>query len=366
MSWSRLERWVQEAYHVSPQGLALYRMSFAAHLVMLTLVEYVRAASWLPQMPAALYYPPLGPMVLSPGLPSEGVMWVMITILTLASLALFVGYRTSLASVLIGACIMALDASLYSLGKIDHGRVLISVLPWIMSLSGWGQAWSVDSRRGLAKRDAELDPSWPLSLLAVVVGFGLMSAGLPKLLGGWLDWSTQASYAKTYTNCLQLGRDKLLALFAIRHPHRVIWEVLDWATVFFELGFLLAVPWRRVFRVFLLLAVCFHWGVLLTMNIPFPEQMIVYAAFLPWSALAKHPRFIALSEGVSAHPRSAVLCVMVLSALIQGFLAPLMLAGVSVITWLLYVTAGGVVVITLFVALRRARVLLRDVDAAAL
>lgn len=353
MSWSRLERWVQESYHVSPQGLALYRMLFAAHLVVLTLVEYVRAASWLPHMPKALYYPPLGPMIFAPGLPTVSVMWGLIITLACASLALFVGYRTTLASVVVGVCMMSLDASLYSLGKIDHGRVLISVLPWIMSLSGWADAWSVDSRRPLAKRVSTVDRSWPVALLALFVGFGLMSAGLPKLLGGWLSWETQASYAKTYINCLQLGRDRLLAVFAIGHPHRVLWEFLDWATVFFEIGFLVAVPWRRLFHIFLILAVYFHWGVLLTMNIPFPDQMIVYAAFLPWTTIAQRPRSVELAKGVSLHPWPAMVAVIALSVFVQVFVAPLAVAGFSVTIWGLYVTAALVVVFTLLGAWRR-------------
>lgn len=341
----RLGGWVDQEYCVSTQGLALYRLAFAAHLLTLTLAEYVRVASWLGEQPQALFYPPLGPMVLAPGLPSTPVLWAMVAALTASALALLVGYRTRLASVCVSVCMISLDMSVYSLGKIDHGRVLLVLVPLILSASAWGDAWSVDARRA-PRIDADEAPSaareasgWPMSLLALTVGFGMMSAGLPKLLGGWLDWSTQASYAKTYSNALQLGRDHLLASFAVSHPHRIIWELFDWMTVLFELGFLAAVSRRRAFGAFLIAAIGFHWGVLLTMNIPFPDQMIVYAAFLPHGALARRPRVAAAAGWLTARPWRVVSLTAASFVAVQ-LGAQLMIAGFSAVTWCIYLTAA--------------------------
>src|SRR5690625_5725460 len=59
-----------------------------------------------------------------------------------------------------------------------------------MAFTNWGAAYSVDScRQNSSDQTAE---SWPLTLLALLIGFMMFTAGVPKILGGWLDPSTQA------------------------------------------------------------------------------------------------------------------------------------------------------------------------------
>ncbi len=337
---SRLDRlglWLEREYHLPPQGLALYRIAFAAHLLVFVLADYWRAATWVGELPQALYYPPLGPMLLSSGLPSTMTLGLVVAALCVATLALLVGYRTTLASVSVSACMMSLDASIYAMAKIDHGRVLLVLVPLILAASRWGERWSVDARRGhRAKRG-----DWPMSVLALVIGFGMMSASLPKLVGGWLSWDTQAAYAKTYINALQFGRDKLLALTAISFPNRVIWELLDWFTITFELGFLFAFARRRVFNMFLIAAVGFHWGVLLTMNIRFSYQLIVYAAFLPYGAILRDARVTRAADWLTSQPWRLIGVVVALALLMQLALDRVVILGFSAPTWIIYGSAAA-------------------------
>jgi hypothetical protein len=78
------------------------------------------------------------------------------------------------------------------------------------------------------------------------------------------------------------GRDALLVPLAIQIDNRFIWELLDWSTILFEVGFLAAV-WRpKWFKFFLVIAVFFHFSTQLLMNISFLHNFLAYSAFLNW------------------------------------------------------------------------------------
>jgi hypothetical protein len=80
----------------------------------------------------------------------------------------------------------------------------------------------------------------------------------------------------------------------------VFWELLDWGTVLFEMGFLVAVVRKRTMRLFLAAAIGFHLGTLLMLNIAFVFNYIVYAVFISWAPLAKH-----LQVGLARLPNGA-------------------------------------------------------------
>lgn len=67
----------------------------------------------------------------------------------------------------------------------------------------------------------------------------------------------------------------------------MLWEAFDVATVVFEVGFLLAILHPLSTRLFVVGAVAFHTGVALVLNIAFLPNLIVYAAVVPWSRLAR-------------------------------------------------------------------------------
>jgi len=110
----------------------------------------------------------------------------------------------------------------------------------------------------------------------------MFTAGFPKILGGWLDPSTQATRGHLLNQYFVRERQELLAEFAVRFDVAVIWEFLDWATIIFEIGFLVAVwkaGWTRLFVCF---AAIFHFSTMMTLNIAFLPNFLAYAAFIKW------------------------------------------------------------------------------------
>ena len=68
----------------------------------------------------------------------------------------------------------------------------------------------------------------------------------------------------------------------------LFWELLDIIAVTFEVGFILALPFPRLFRFYIGLAVLFHFNNHLMLNIAFEEYMVVYLLFLNWQPVVSY------------------------------------------------------------------------------
>jgi len=274
-----------DAYSVSPEGLGLYRMSYALFALLVFLPGHAEYASFsfVSSIPDLFFQPPPGPMQLVSGMPPavffEGVHVLLIVSLT----AVLFGFYTRTASVATTLLFLVGYGFSYSIGKINHNMLFI-LLPAGMALSNWGAAYSFDARAPSTSRRVE---AWPIALVVLVTGFAMFTAGLPKILGGWLDPTTQATQGRLLRQFFVHGRQDLLAPLALELHAPLLWESVDVATVAFEVGFLVAVLHPFTTRLFAAGALFFHTGVLLVLNISFAFNFIVYAAVVPWDRIAQ-------------------------------------------------------------------------------
>jgi hypothetical protein len=279
---SALDRWIFGLLPTAPRSLGIYRILVGAYFVL-----FMAPVVGFPSFPSSFYAPPLGPFRLLGAPPPSWFFLLVSAGLSVSSVALLVGYRTTVASLTTGLLGFLGDGFVYSYGKIDHTFILVFAVPIIMAASGWGSEYSVDALRRTSRRAVD---AWPLSLLALLLGFMMFTAGLPKLLTGWLNPSTHAAEGHFVLNYLT-GRHEFLAPFFLHIQNGAFWEVLDDITVVFEVGFLLAIASRTSLRLFCAVAVLFHTAILLMMNIDFTPNLVAYAAFVDWSAVfARLPR----------------------------------------------------------------------------
>lgn len=277
----RVDRWLH-AGDFTRTSLARYRVVHAA-LLLLLLPNF----SWVAKFPQSAYNPPPGPFRLLPGFPPG---WVLVGLemgVAACLVAILLGWFTRTASFLIVPISVLGYGFTYSMAKIDHDILLVLVPP-AMALAGWGDRMSLDAwrrgRRGLAPLPERAE-QWPLRFYALMVGLGFFTAGLPKLLGGWLNpaiHTVQGIQVREYTGH---GKVDLLAGPVSRITSPVFWEILDVATIVLELGMVVAVLTWATTRVFFALAATFHFGVYLAMVIPFFGNVIAYAWVLPWDRL---------------------------------------------------------------------------------
>lgn len=312
MRAGRIDNWIHGSFRPSATGLGAYRIFYAAFALLVVAPghdAYASLAGFV-GLPPSMFTPPPGPMQLFSGFPRRFTAESIHLLLNLSLAALLLGYRTRISSIVTGVLFLVLFGFSYSIGKINH-NILFVLVPIVMSASGWGSALSLDALRRavVAERNPEtpepsLEPgavSWPLMLLGLIVGFAIFTAGFAKILGGWLDPTTHAAYGHVLKNVFVRGRGALLAPVIVGIESGVIWEIFDYLTVFFEVGFLAACAHRRSLRLFAGLAVLFHFGVMMTMNIAFAFNLAVYAAFVDWDRIAG-----ALNRGRTTSPLASV------------------------------------------------------------
>ncbi|MFP6906779.1 MAG: HTTM domain-containing protein [Verrucomicrobiota bacterium] len=269
-----LDRWIFERWSMSHEQLAAYRICYAGFMLF---IVGVHRYAWLERMHDGFFHPP-HPSIASlafSGFPPGGVFDVVEGLIILSLFGILFGYRTRLFSILFTLAMVFGNSFAYSLGKINHDFI-VQVVPLVMAFSSWGEAWSLDARKRRSAPGGR-GVTWPVTLMSVVMGLAYFSAGLPKLLGGWLHLDSMAVRGKLFTLYHVQGRQDYLAPFFIKIDQQWFWEFMDWFTVAWELGFIIAIFNPRVFRCFVGITVVFTLMVLLMLNV---WAIILYPLFL--------------------------------------------------------------------------------------
>lgn len=347
-----LDRWLFDTFTASPEGLGLYRILYASFVLFALTPGHAGLLnfSFAGALPNAFFLPPPGPLMLLPGPPPTWLLEILHLLLTSSLTALLVGYRTRWASWAVFGLLITGYGFAFSVGKINHVMLFV-LLPLVMSLTNWGAAYSLDAQ---AQRTPRAVQAWPLALLALLIGFAMFTAGFSKFIGGWLDPTTQAAQGHFVKQFFARGRQDFLAPWLLQVDSAVFWELLDWGTVLFEIGFLVAIVRKRTTRLFLAAAIGFHLGTLLILNIAFVFNYIVYAAFISWSPLAQHLQNVLprRPSGVAA-PRLILLVGAVVTFSLWAYGSPMLWGDISAglssdLTWVevgCAVVAVGVVLV---------------------
>lgn len=321
---------LRSGYETTPGVLAVVRILFCLHLLIFGLIPI----AWLGDLPDVFFRAPLGPMQAFDAFPSRPFGGVLDTAGILLVVMVGIGFYTRASSILLFVWAVTTSAFLFSLGKVDHSLIWWTVVP-LLGIQGWGDALSIDRlRQGNGPHKAR--PAWPLPVLAFILAFGYLTAALPKLGRGWLSPQSQAVEGYMKDLFVSQGRNELLAERFATLEAPVLWELLDWWTVAFELGIALAVLTPLIFRRFLLLASIFHVVVLLVMNISFAPMMFVY---LPLIASGGASSFDALKTRLVVPVISTVFGVLGVVTLWAG--SPVELLGSSGVGTTLSVQALG-------------------------
>lgn len=319
-------RWIFHSFSVTKEGLGLMRIVLSLFLLFFLIPgNGIAHFYFLSTLPSDFYAAPPGPMMLFDQFPSYTFIITLSSISTLSVFLMLFGYKTKWASIIAGLTILLLQGFIFSVGKINH-EILIAVVPIVMAFSNWGSAFSIDSKQQTNPDKVE---SWPLTFIAVLIGFMMFTAGFPKILGGWLDFTTQATQGHLLNQFYVRERQDLLAEVAVNLHSPIFWEMLDWGTVLFEVGFLFALIKMKWFKWFLGMAVIFHFSTMMFLNIAFLPNFLAYAVFLDWDRILtgwkQWPRRITgIEQDLSGH-RSAI----VLAALLVLMFSLLKLLSIS-------------------------------------
>ena len=280
----RFDIWIAEEYRLPTGALGVFRILYAGYILFVVGAPEFR---WIAHHPSLFFDPPAFSVAnIFSDFPGYYFFLVVDMLVVVLLVFLLFGFRTRLTSILL-ATVMLVGFSFYhSFGKINHDTLLMVITPLLMAFSGWGSRYAID--QSSPRHHASGENYWPVATLAVILGFAMFSAGVPKLVedgslrNGWLSLSTQAvkGYAIMYQHDDLAGN--YLAPIFLEYAGDFMWETLDWVAVVFEIGFLFAVVRRPWFRFFVLVAVLFHFMNGLLLSISFVNNIALYLLFIYW------------------------------------------------------------------------------------
>lgn len=241
-------------------------------------------AYWVGAAPPTFFAPPrLSPMALASGFPSTTVMWLADIVGLVLICCLLLGVRARLATLLLVVVGTLSSNATMSFGKIDHDAMLWTFL-FCMAFSGWGHTLAL-----VPDKPSRLDrPDRAFALMAVCLGFSMSIVGLHKARG-WLDLDLETNgflgwFVHGY---FMLDRTELLAKYVLAIPPLGL-ELIDYAGVAFESGCLVALLiGRRAWRFWIAAACLFHLINVLTLNIPFLHNILIYLAFVDFGVVER-------------------------------------------------------------------------------
>ncbi len=275
LTW--LDGWIHGFYAPSPGKLGLYRMFFVLWLFLFIPFR----TRFIDGFPASFFHPPVSVVSVFSGFPPEPFFLALDLFVLVTGCALLLGYRTRWASLLLFAAIITGNSFVFSFGKSIHS--ILDWLPLVMAFSGWGERYSLDAALGRAQPSAS-SAGGPVAIMALLLGFGMFTAGFEKALFGWLGPEVQASYAHAMLyEALGIG---WVGPGSIRDFEASwLWETADWFVVTLEVGFLFAALHIVSFRAFCTAAAFFHFNNVWFLQITSMSFAGLYPLFFDWSRL---------------------------------------------------------------------------------
>jgi len=281
----KLDHLFFEEYKLSAKTLGIFRIFYGIFTIFILGILDLRVLSTLPNY---IYDPPLLSIAsFTSGYP--GYYFFLILSLLIFFLHFFVlfGYKTRVSSILLTVLSLIGYSFYFSIGKINHGQMVLVWIPLLLGLAGWGRAYSVDSYRYSSKATYDVK-GWPVFLLVSILVFGMFSAGLPKLMGGWLDPHTHAVRGHFLMRYYVLNRQGFLAPYFEKLKSSFIWEGMDYTAVIFELSFLIMLFRKKYLQFYVILGLIFHILNLLILNISFIPNIVIYMLLFPYDQITKN------------------------------------------------------------------------------
>jgi hypothetical protein len=214
---------------------------------------------------------------------------VLVTVWSVAAVALLVGYRPLVSGLVSWAC--AVSFWNINPGLCNGGDQIRNALFLGVAVGRSGAVWGVQSVRAAARTHCGAErggvprpvlvPGWPLKVLLVQLSCVYVFSGVYKLLStGW-----QTGYVMYFVNhdlewCLTPNLSPYLPAFV----HRLS----AWVAVAWELSFPLLIAFRRTRAFALWLGVVFHVLTLFTLEVGHfaMYSLAFYAMFVPWERYA--------------------------------------------------------------------------------
>lgn len=216
---------------------------------------------------------------------------IALTLVTAAlSIPFVLGWRYRVVGPLFAALCLWTLTYRNAWGMVFHTENLLVMHVIVLGLSRSADAWSLDARAAARAGRAEPAPhgryGWPVRLMTWIIVIAYILAGVAKLKNsgtGWI-WGDELRNYIAIDNARKVLLGDIYSPLAAPLLHvDYLFRVLAALTLVIELAAPVALLSVRAALVWVLLALGFHWGVLVLMMIVFPYQMtgVGFACFFP-------------------------------------------------------------------------------------
>jgi hypothetical protein len=244
-------------------------------------------------LPATLPFPPIGfgwvvnltttnPVVV-------GSLWVVFMV---AAICGVLGLWSRASLWVVGVLSVYVLGLKYCFIKVDHDLIHLPYAALLLATSRCGDVLSIDwlRRRGgdwiwfrADARATSNDYALPLRYLWLLISFGYFFAGFWKVAVSGVDWALSDNLRNTLWGCWAC-LDDFHPLFRLdRYPLLCRFAALG--TLAYELGFVFALPIRRLRPWLCVLGFCFHTGIARILGLDFWPLMVFYPTLIDWGQL---------------------------------------------------------------------------------
>lgn len=262
----------------SPRNLAAARIIFAAHALWILLSRDLPAASgfpdafWKNTTSAERFRYLLFPHHLL----IEQTCW---GVLVIALIAVLLGYRSHIFALVAGLMLyhlVPLQTIFWTPNPYERGFTITTAVMIVLALSECDAVWSVRKTAPVAAWEY----GWPLRLIQLLVAEVYLFAGYSKIYRvgwHWIASENMRRWLLAFNEQDQIAVFHRLGLWIAGHT-MLCW-IIAFTAVLFDLSFVIAVFVRRARIVLVPMAVMFHFGILLTMNIAFLNvpQLLIFS-----------------------------------------------------------------------------------------
>lgn len=207
----------------------------------------------------------------------------LLGILTNVSLALFaIGY-------------IFIQAYIYSFGDMHHPEAIMAIALLAIAFSPCGKVLSFDAVIRNRLNPGTGAPGllyykgpyafWPIGFIRWFFPLMYLSAVVAKLSRSGLDWAN--GFTLQYALIQDGYRHGSELAIWLSQFHEFI-KVAEWFVLIFQATFFLILFFPRLRWIYLPVGICFHLGIWFTMKAPFPQWLLFYAVYIPWSRVFRN------------------------------------------------------------------------------
>jgi hypothetical protein len=227
--------------------------------------------------------------------PDPGSMVILFWFVLAFGIASLLGILTNVSLALFAISFIFVQSYIYSFGDMHHPEAIMAIALLALAFSPSGKVLSFDAlvrkrinpgprRPGLLYHSGPY-AFWPIGFISWFFPLMYLSAVVAKLSRSGLEWAN--GFTLQYALIQDGYRHGSELAIWLSQFHEFI-KVAEWVVLIFQATFFLILFFPRLKWIYLPIGICFHLSIWFTMKAPFPQWLLFYAVYIPWTRVFRN------------------------------------------------------------------------------